>query len=180
MRKRILLGLLILTAVSGFVGAQQMALSLDTMALVKGIDWTDSDKKNSLIPLAVNFEYLVSPRITVGGGADLYFGREADVKFFYMNLAAHGRYYGQSTGLDKFFVEAGLGFNMGSCNGEFDKDKGGFNGITGSLKVGYKLMFGKFFAEPSMAFVYAKSSSWQASVPTPRGWQPGLNIGMAF
>jgi hypothetical protein len=179
MRKRIVLGLLILAAVSGFVGAQQMALSVDAMALVKGIDWSDSDRNNSLIPLAVNFEYLVSPRITVGAGADLYFGENAKFDFFYLGLVAHGRYYGQSTGLDKFFIEAGLGLNMGSWDGEFDDDKGGFSGLVGSLKVGYKLLFGKFFAEPSMAFVYAKTSAL-TNAPTPRGWQPGLNIGMVF
>lgn len=33
----------------------------------------------------------------------------------------------------------------------------------------------KFFLEPPMSFVYAKTPS-AASVPTPLGWQPGLGI----
>jgi hypothetical protein len=178
MTKRILLGLLILAAVSGFVGAQQMALSVDAMPLVKGIDWSDSDSKDSLFPLAVNFEYLISPRITVGVGADLYFGRSSDIDNFYLGLVAHGRYYGQSTGLDKFFIDAGLGFDMYTVDGKSARKKdGGYSGIVGSLKVGYKLLFGNFFAEPSMAFVYAKAGG---AFPTPLGWQPGLSIGMAF
>jgi hypothetical protein len=92
----------------------------------------------------------------------------------------HGRWYPLSSGLDKLFIDAGLGFNVFSYDGETDSKKGGLAGITLTLKAGYKLMFTpKFFIEPSMAFVYAKTPS-SASVPTPQGWQPGLSIGGAF
>jgi hypothetical protein len=182
MAKRILLGLLILAAVSGVLCAQQAkaAVSLDLFPLAKGIIWSDSDRKDSLIALAPGFEYLIRPHFTIGAAADLYFGEALDVDILYFGLAAHGRWYPQSAGLDKLFIDAGLGFNMFSLDGETDSDKGGFTGITISLKTGYKLMFNKFFVEPSMAFVYAKTPT-SASVPvTPLGWQPGLSIGMAF
>jgi hypothetical protein len=192
MAKRILLGLLILAAFSGVLCAQEakMAISLDLFPLAKGIIWSDSDKKNSAIALAPGFEYLVRPHFTVGAAVDLCFGEvghtdnlgnAVGVDILYFGLAAHGRWYPQSTGLDKLFIDAGLGFNMFSLDGETDPDKGGFTGLTMSLKTGYKLMFTpNFFAEPSMAFVYAKTPS-SVSVPvTPLGWQPSLSIGAAF
>jgi hypothetical protein len=186
MAKKILLGLLILAAVTGVVSAQgtgKMAASLDLFPLVKGIIWSDSDADNSLFALAPGFEYLIAPHYSIGAGADLYFGEAANVDIFYFGLTAHGRWYPQSTGLDKLFIDAGLGFNMFSFDGEIDPDKSlgiGFTGITMSLKLGYKLMFtSNFFAEPSMAFVYAKTPT-RITTPTPFGWQPGLSIGVAF
>jgi hypothetical protein len=183
MAKRILLGLLILAAVSGVLCAQgtgRMAVSLDLFPLAKGIIWSDSDEKNSLTSLAPSFEYLISPHYTIGAAADLYFGEYRDVDIFYLGLAAHGRWYPQSTGLDKLFIDAGLGFNMFTYDGKAaDRDHHGFTGLTMSLKLGYKLMFtSSFFAEPSMAFVYAKTA--EVDSPTPLGWQPALTIGAAF
>jgi hypothetical protein len=193
MVKRIVLGLLVLAAVAGFLGAQEeagdqaeqaapgpakIAVSLDAFPLVKGIIWSDDDADNSLFALAPGFEYLVHPHFTVGGGADLYFGKASDIDVFYFGLAIHGRWYPMSTGLDKLFIDAGLGFNVFSLDGETDPEKGGFSGITISLKAGYKLMFTpNLFVEPAMSFVYAKIPG---SVPTPLGWQPGLSIGGAF
>jgi hypothetical protein len=203
MAKKIVLGLLVLTAVTGFLGAQEedpaeekapakeapaeqapkgakMAISVDAFPLVKGIIWSDSDKDNSLFALFPGFEYLVAPHFTVGATADFYFGKASDIGIFYFGLAAHGRWYPLSTGLDKLFIDTGLGFNVFSLDGETDSEKGGMTGITMSLKAGWKLMFGsRFFIEPSMAFVYAKIPT-SASVPTPLGWQPGLHIGVAF
>jgi hypothetical protein len=181
MAKKILLGLLILAAVSGVLCAQEtkMAVSLDLFPMVKGIIWSDSDRKDSLIALAPGFEYMVRPQLALGAAADIYFGKARDIDILYFGLAAHGRWYPQSNP-DRFFIDAGLGFNMFSLDGESDSDKGGFTGLTVSLKMGYKLMFNKFFVEPSMAFVYAKTPT-SVSVPvTPLGWQPGLSIGMAF
>lgn len=184
MAKRIVLGLLILAAAAGVLGAQEgaakMALSLDAFPLVKGIIWSDSNADNSLFALAPGFEYLVRPRFTLGASGDLYFGKASKINIFYFGLAAHGRWYPMSSGLDKLFIDAGLGFNVFSLDGETDPDRGGFSGLTMSLKAGYKLLFtSRFFIEPSMAFVYAKIASL-ASVPTPLGWQPGLSIGGAF
>jgi hypothetical protein len=116
----------------------------------------------------------------VGAGLDLYFGKNSDIDIFYFSLAAHGRWYPLSSGLDKLFIDAGLGFNVFARDGETDPEKGGFAGLTMSLKAGYKLLFTpKFFVEPSMAFVYAKTPA-SSSVPTPLGWQPGLSLGFTF
>jgi hypothetical protein len=187
MAKRIVVGLLVLAAVTGFLGAQEapagepkMAVSLDASPLIKGIVWSDTDADNLMFALAPNFEYLLRPHFTVGGSLDMYFGKASDTDIFYFGLAAHGRWYPFSTGLDKLFLDAGLGFNVFAFDGKADADKGGFAGLTMSLKAGYKLIFSpNFFVEPSMAFVYAKTAS-VTSVPTPLGWQPGLSIGGAF
>ncbi|MDR3139383.1 MAG: autotransporter outer membrane beta-barrel domain-containing protein [Treponema sp.] len=184
MAKRILLGLLILAAVTGVLCAQEgtakTAVGLDAFPLVKGFIWSDNDLDNSLFVLAPNFEYLVHPRFTIGAAADLYLGEAAKIDILYFGVAAHGRWYPQSSGLDKLFIDAGLGFNIFSLDGETDSEKGGFTGFTISLKAGYKLVLGsKFFIEPSMAFVYAKTPS-TVSIPTPLGWQPGLSAGVAF
>jgi hypothetical protein len=204
MEKRIILGLLVLAAATGILSAQETpaeqaaadaqeapavqnaagvakgAISLDLFPLVKGIIWTDSDKDNSLFALAPGFEYLVRPHYTLGLAADLYFGEASKIEVSYFGLAAHGRWYPQSSGPEKFFIDAGLGFNVFSYDGKTASKDGGFSGITMSLKAGYKLMLSpKFFFEPSMAFVYAKTPS-SGSAPTPLGWQPGLSIGGAF
>jgi hypothetical protein len=184
MAKRIVLGLLILAAAAGVLGAQEasgkIAISLDTFPLLKGIIWSDNDADNSLVALAPGFEYLVYPHFTVGAATDLYFGEAWDISFFYFGLAAHGRWYPLSSGLDKLFIDAGLGFNVFALDGETDPDEGGFSGLTASLKAGYKLMFTRnFFIEPSLAFVYAKITV-VPYVPTPFGWQPGLSIGGSF
>jgi hypothetical protein len=187
MAKNIVVGLLVLAAATGLLGAQEapageakMAVSLDAFPLVKGIVWSDIDADNAMFALAPNFEYLLRPHFSVGGALDMYFGKALDIDIFYFGLAAHGRWYPFSSGPDKLFLDAGLGFNVFAFDGKVDADKGGFAGITMSLRAGYKLMFTRnFFVEPSMAFVYAKTAS-AASVPTPLGWQPGLSIGGAF
>lgn len=201
MVKKIVLGLLVLAAITSFVGAQEAdapaqeaaapaerkaasteskgAISLDLFPLVKGILWSDSDKDNSLFALAPVFEFVVHPHFTLGGALDMYFGEYSKVDVFYFGLAARGRWYPLSNGLDKLFIDAGLGFNVFALDGETDADKGGMSGITMSLKMGYKLKFTRnFFLEPSMAYVYAKIPG--GGIPTPLGWQPGLNIGVAF
>jgi hypothetical protein len=177
---------------AGSGGAKQMALSVDLFPLVKGMLWKDSDAGYEMFALAASFERLVRPHYSVGAAADLYTGKLAksgteSIGFTYFGLAVHGRYYPQSAGLDKFFIDAGLGFNT------FTPDlpagstvKYDFTALTLSLKAGYKVMLtpGLFF-EPSMAFVYAKtpglpSGQGVENPPTPLGWQPGLGFGGAF
>jgi hypothetical protein len=186
MAKRIVLGLLVLAAVTGVLSAQEasepvtVSASLDVFPLAKGIIWSDNDADNAMFALAPSFEYLIHPHFTVGGALDMYFGEASNISIFYFGLTVHGRWYPLSPGLDKLFLDAGLGFNAFSPDGETDSKKGSFAGFTMSLKAGYKLMFTpNFFVEPSMAFVYAKTPS-VVSVPTPLGWQPGLSIGGAF
>ena len=201
MAKKIALGLLILAAITGFLGAQEAdspaqeasapvekkaasteskgAISLDLFPLIKGILWSDNDNDISLFALAPVFEFVVHPHFTLGGALDMYFGEHTKVDIFYFGLAIHGRWYPLSNGLDKLFVDAGLGINVFALDGETDADKGGMSGITMSLRMGYKLKFNRsFFLEPSMAYVYAKVPG--GDIPTPLGWQPGLNIGVAF
>ncbi|MDR0599590.1 MAG: hypothetical protein LBG84_05850 [Treponema sp.] len=181
MIKRVVLGLLVLAALTGAAWAQgsKFAVSLDAAPLVKGFIWGDSDAKNSQFALSPGVEFLMAPHFTLGGVVDLWFGKNANVSVSYMALTAHGRWYPLSAGLDKLFVDAGLGFNRFAYDGESDPAKGGMTGLTFSLKMGYKLMFSKFFVEPSMAFVYAKTPS-SSTFPTPLGWQPGLALGMVF
>jgi hypothetical protein len=184
MAKRIVLGLLILAAAPGVLGAQESAekgaVSLDVFPLGKGVIWSDSELDNSLLALVPNFEYLLRPHHSIGVAADIYFGKASEIDILYFGLAVHRRWYPLSSGTDKFFIDAGLGFNIFALDGETGSDKGGFTGITMSLKAGYKLMSNsRFFVEPSMAFVYAKIPN-TASVPTPLGWQPGLSAGVAF
>jgi hypothetical protein len=185
MKKEFVFGLLLalaITAVPVALGAQEskrMAAGLDTMPLLKGIIWTDSDADDSLFALSPSFEYRVVPHFSVGGTVDLWFGEASKVDIFYFGLSVHGRWYPLSEGLDKLFLDAGLGFNSFAVDGETDSQYGGFAGVTTGLKAGWKLMMGQmFFVEPSMAYVYSKSSSQEA--PTPLGWQAGLSIGMAF
>jgi hypothetical protein len=188
MTKRILWGLLILAVPTGILGAQEAsgsggakgAVSLDTFPLAKGIIWSDGNADDGLFALAPGFEFPVHPRFTLGAGLDIYFGKNSNIDIFYFGLVAHGRWYPLSSGLDKLFIDAGLGFNVFAFDGETDPDKGGFAGLTISLKAGYKLLFTpRFFVEPSMAFVYAKIPAL-SSAPTPLGWQPGLSIGIVF
>jgi hypothetical protein len=196
MTKKIVLGLLVLAAITGFLGAQEakapaekqaaasggepkIAISLDSFPLTKGIIWSDNDADNALFALVPTFEFLVHPHFTVGGTMDMYFGKASDIDIFYFGLAAHGRWYPLSSGLDKLFVDTGLGFNVFALDGKTDAKKGGMTGITISLKAGYKLRLTRsFFLEPSMAYIYAKVPG--NGIPTPLGWQGGLNIGFAF
>jgi hypothetical protein len=188
MAKKLILGLLVLAAAAGVVGAQEAAakseakaaISLDAAPLFKGIIWSDTEADDSLFALSPGFEFLIHPRFTIGAGMDLYFGKNSDTDIFYFGLAARGRWYPLSSGLDKLFIGAGLGFNVFAFDGETDPGKGGFAGLALSIKAGYKLLFTpNFFVEPSLAFVYAKTPAL-SSAPTPLGWQPGLNIGAAF
>jgi hypothetical protein len=157
----------------------KMAAGLDAMPLLKGFIWTDYDENTSLFALSPFFEYRVVPHYSVGGTMDLWFGKASGINGFYFALTGRGRWYPLSEGFDKFFVEAMLGFSVLSVDGKTDAANGGMSGLLTGLKAGWKLMFGpKFFAEPSMAYVYAKTNS--IDVPTPLDWQAGLSVGMVF
>jgi hypothetical protein len=148
--------------------------------LVKGAVWLDSEAKNSLFAFGPSFEFRSYDRFTLGIATDLYFGKVSDIDFFYFGAQAHGRGYPTSTTQEKFFLDAGVGFNLFSFDGKTDSKDGGFFGVTFSVGIGYKLMVtSKFFVEPSMFYVYAKTPSI-TYVPTPNGWQPGLSVGLVF
>jgi hypothetical protein len=183
MKGKFVFGLVLTLVVSGALGAQEakkMAAGLDTMPLFKGIIWTESDADNGLFALSPSFEYAVVPHFGVGGTVDLWFGENRNVDIFYFGISAHGRWYPLSEGLDKLFLDAGLGFNSFMRDGKTGSEHGSFAGLTAGLKAGWKLMFGQaLFVEPSMAYVYSKVSSI-SEAPTPLGWQAGLSAGMAF
>ncbi|MDR2049340.1 MAG: hypothetical protein LBP69_07780 [Treponema sp.] len=182
MKKKLVFGLLLTLVIAAGLGAQEkkMAAGLDVMPLFKGFIWWESDAKNSLVALSPSFEYLIAPHYTIGGTADLWIGEASSISAFYLGLIVHGRWYPLSEGLDKLFLDAGLGFNALLIDGKTDAGRGGFAGLTISLKAGWKHLFGqRLYVEPSMAYVYSKESS-RTSVPTPLGWQPGLTVGMTF
>lgn len=166
---------------AGATAAQKkVSIALDVAPLFKGAVWRDGQAGNSLIALVPAFEYRSHPRFTLGASLDLYFGDALETGFWYAGLTVHGRGYPTSTKQDQFFLDVGLGFNVFSLDGETDPEKGGFLGPTFSLAIGYKLMVGaRFFVEPSMAYVYAKTPG-MVYVPTPTGWQPGLRAGLLF
>jgi hypothetical protein len=173
-----LLAACLTAAVSAQEGGAKIAVGADAMPLFKGFMWSDNDLKNSLFALSPSFEYLIAPHFSVGAMMDLWFGEASDVSIFYFGLAAQGRWYPLSEGLDKLFVGTLLGFNVFSLDGETDADKGGMAGLVTGLKAGWKLMFGSLFVEPSMAFVYAKTVDTLPLIPL--GWQAGITIGGAF
>jgi hypothetical protein len=175
--KRIVCILLLAVCLTAGLSAQsKMALGLDTMPLFKGFIWADGDAKNSLFALSPSFEYLIAPHYSIGGTVDLWFGKAANIDILYFGLTFQGRWYPLSTSPEKLFLGAGLGFKRFTVDGK--TDLGGFLGLTAALKAGYKLTIGKFFMEPSMAYVYSKIGA--ASTPTPLGWQAGLNLGLIF
>jgi hypothetical protein len=159
----------------------KIAVGLDTMPLLKGIIWSDADADDGLFALSPSVEILMASRFSVGGTVDLWFGTASDISVFYFALAGQGRWYPLSTNLDKLFIGVNLGFSLLSVDGEAPKaEDGGFFGLTTGLKVGWKIKFGpRFFVEPSMAYVYAKTG-FGSGVPTPLGWQPGLIAGVSF
>jgi hypothetical protein len=183
MKRMICVFLLALLAATAFaqrsVSTNRMAAGLDLFPLFGGIIYTDIDDDNGLFALSPSFEYLLIPHFSVGGILDLWVGNHAGNSIFYFGLTAHGRWYsGQA--LEGFFFDTGLGLNAFSYDGEATTSKyGGFFGINASLKTGYRLVFnGIIFVEPSIAYVYSKSSRF-VSV-TPLGWQPGLIVGGTF
>jgi hypothetical protein len=175
MAKKLILVLLVLIISAGAVFAQKNAVALDMFPLFKGFIASDIDEKTLLFCMPLGYEYLIAPHFTIGGDLDMYFGKAGGSGGFYMGLAAAGRYYPMSQGLDKFFLGASFGFNMLLIEGKTDY---GFVGLFTSLKAGYKLTFSNnFFIEPSMAYVLSKMG--YVSV-TPLGWQGGLRVGLMF
>jgi hypothetical protein len=111
--------------------------------------------------------------------ADLWIGEASKVDFFYLGLAAQGRWYPLSKGVDKLFVGALVGFNVFALDGNLESEYGGMAGLVAGLKAGWKIMIGpSFFVEPAMSYIYAKTPV--VALPGISGWQAGLSIGGAF
>ena len=166
-------------------GVRKNAISLDTIPLFKGFLATDSDADTSYFCIAAAYERLVAPHFSFGVELDLYPGKLFDVDYMYFSMAAAGRFYPMSEHMEKVFVGASLGFNTQSIDGKSKAEDGGFSGPLIGLKAGYRIQFtDTFFVEPSMSYIYSKSSALLAflggSSITPLGWQGGLRIGFSF
>jgi hypothetical protein len=169
---------LVTIAAAGVFAQAKNAVSVDVAPLFEGIiaSQDDDSAEITVFGIGVAYERLLVPHYSVGAGIDLYVASVNDLSMTYFGLNAHGRWYPLSESLEKLFLDTGLGFN--TLNVE-DVDDSIFTGLTFGLKAGWKLLFNKMiFAEPSIGYILAKSSS--LAPITPLGWQIGLNIGAAF
>jgi hypothetical protein len=175
--KKFICAMLLAAGLSAGLAAQsKMAAGLDLMPLFKGVIWSDTDEELSLIALSPSFEYRIAPHYSIGGTADLWFGKVSTLSIFYLGINAQGRWYPLSEGLDKLFLGAALGYER--CTVE-DVAKPIFSGFTAGLQAGWRLLVTpNFFVEPSMAFVIAETKP--DDFFTTEEWQPGLKIGMTF
>ena len=128
------------------------------------------------------YERLMAPHFSLGSDFEMYIGSivGASYMLLYFGFLSEGRYYTYAD-FDKFFIGTTLGLNLLSVDGVSEK-KGGFIGLTTSLKIGYKLIFFESsYVEPSMSWVLSKhGGSNGAIMPTPLGWQGGLRLGYSF
>ena len=184
---------------------KQNAFGVDLFQLVKGfIASSDDDTKLSVFIISAGYEKLVSSHFSIGVDVDMYFttitfkipniatggtdSKSIDSKYF--SIAAEGRYYPSSQNFEKFFVGATLGYNMLEVDGKKKPENGGFEGLSTSLKIGYKIITkNNLFIEPSMSYVLSKSGGGEGAVgalfgiptiPTPNGWNGGVRLGLLF
>ena len=154
-------------------------IALDEFTLIKGLVATNDNITVSSFSFA--YERLMAPHFSLGSDLDLYIAgiKGASYMLLYFSLASEGRYYTDSD-FEKFFIGTTFGFNLLSAEGISAK-KGGFIGLTTSLKMGYKVVyFESFCVEPSMSWVLSKMASCQNCQISPLGWQGGLRLGYSF
>ena len=150
----------------------QMALGLDIAPLMKGIVASDKDSKNSYFALGLTFERMIKAPYALTIRADLIAGSTMDQDYFYLDIMANLRWY-LSKQLDKFFLEAGLGFSTETFS-ELDA----VTGLIYGMKAGYKMSFTpKIFAELAMGYIIGETSRYG---PVPLGWQPSIALGLKF
>ena len=161
------------------------AIGLDLFQLVKG--FIAKEDEFEVFIIVAGYERLVSPHFSIGAALDMYFitsgSGSSKIESKYFNIAAEGRYYPSSESFDKFFVGTTLGFSQLSVDGSTKSEKGGFSGLSTSLKMGYKVITAKgLFLEPSLAYVLQKESILGGSGlgGIPLGWNGGLRLGWAF
>jgi hypothetical protein len=169
------------------------ALSVDVAPLFRGLVVSQNGNPDiGFFGAGLFYERLFGSRYSLGGRFDFIKGDYSnnvapkDVDITYLAASVHGRVYPLSQGLEKFYLDAGIGFNSINIDAPNHKKEGG---MTFALKMGYKQFFnGLIFVEPSIAFVYAerisshsKLASFQAEQdPSPFEWTPGLLIGVSF
>jgi len=157
------------------------AFGVDVLQLLKGVIASDSDNDFSVFIVSVGYEALVAPHFSLGVDGSVYFLKFDKTDGLYFSAAAEGRYYPISENLEKFFIGATVGFNSLAIDGKTKPEDGGFQGLIASLKVGYKIITNmNLYLEPSMSYVYSKSSIAGDAIPTPLGWNAGVRLGLMF
>ena len=151
--------------------AKKNLITLDLAPLFKGIVASDGKAKDGFFGLGAEYDRALGKSLSLGARLDLVAGKKSDLSVVYFGMALHGRYY-LSAVLEKAFLDAGLGFNTASMEGNKL-----FSGLSFELKAGYTVPLGKLIRlEPSLAYIYAKGGNF----PTPLGWQLGLGLGIAL
>jgi len=159
--------------------SRKNSFTFDEFILFKG--FTASRDKVTITCMSIGYERLMVPHFSLGADFDMYIGAVtgASSMLLYFGFLSEGRYYTDAE-FEKFFVGTTLGLNLLSVDGT-SEDKGGFIGLTSSLKMGYKIVFFESsYVEPSMSYVLSKSGRGNATMPTPLGWQGGLRLGYSF
>jgi hypothetical protein len=186
----LLLALALLCAGAAFgQSGKKNALSIDVAPFFRGLVIAHDDNPDTeFFGAGLFYEHLFGSRYSLGGRFDFIHGEysagvtETDIT--YLAGSIHGRVYPLSQGLEKFYMDAGIGFNSIDIDAPGHKNQGG---MTFALKMGYKQFFnGVVFVEPSIAFVYAERISSNTLLlsgaldPSPFEWTPGLLIGVSF
>jgi len=156
---------------------KKSAFGLDVFRLLEGVIASDSDNDQTFFILSGDYESLIAPHISICADVTALFYKYKigdDTKDdLYLRIAAEGRYYTMSTGLDKFFLGTTVGFVSYSHAGSTSTDKGGYQGLSTSLKVGYKQILSNLYLEPYLSYVTEEGKSGSF-------WQGGLRLGLLF
>jgi hypothetical protein len=178
----------LMTSVSVFAqdGGAKNAVSLDLGPTLTGLRYSGNNvnypgNDGFVFGLGASYERLIVPHFSIGGSVVFYAGNhDLSDDLVYFSLAAHGRWYPLSESLEKLFLDAGFGFNALSWDGAtFLGQDDDIAGLTFGLNAGWKLLFkGKFFVEPSLGYLIAKSNP--LPLDTTGDWQIGFKLGLVF
>jgi len=154
------------------------AVALDLFQLMRGIIASENDVNFiQFINISASYERLIVPHFSIGADLDLYFIDLGPLDSFYFAIAAEGRYYPMSN-FDKLFLGTTIGFHLYSVDGGAPNvGHGGFNGLTMSLKMGYKVTIGILYLEPYIAYVLSKDELPSFDLSE---WNGGLRLGFTF
>jgi hypothetical protein len=167
------------------------AVMIDIAPLFTGLIVGDGDAGLSCFGLAFAYEYNIASHFSIGPRFGFYAGKQTVYYFSYsysfLMLSAHGRWYPFSEGIEKLFLDFGLGIYS------FNVDVAGFSrhtDLTFDLTMGYKLMFGKmFYIEPSLGYMLSDVDRLSGYGYMEEGigeglglykWHLGLGIGLRF
>jgi hypothetical protein len=127
------------------------SLMIDTVPLFSGIIASDDDMGFSCFGLAFVYEYNVASHYSIGARLGFYAGDLSNTDFSIFMVSLHGRWYPFSEGIEKLFLDVGLGFYSFDVKAVFFTKH---TDLTRDLKIGYKLLFNKtFYIEPSIGYM---------------------------